>query len=185
MTGPALARAAVPPTVRDSRDSDIAKIQQIYAHHVLNGLGSFEEIPPSIDEIASRRAEVIGHGLPFLIAEGDGRILGYAYAGRFRTRSAYRFSVEDSIYVAPDAQRRGVGRKLLDELIARCTKLGYRQMIAVIGDSANHASIGVHVAAGFAEVARLPGIGFKFGRWVDIIMMQRALGPGQTTLPDR
>jgi phosphinothricin acetyltransferase len=184
MTGPARARAAVPLTVRDSRESDIASIQQIYAHHVLTGLGSFEEIPPSVGEIAGRRAEVIGHGLPYLVAESDGRVVGYAYAGRFRTRSAYRFSVEDSIYVAPEAQRGGVGRKLLDDLIARCTKLGYRQMIAVIGDSENHGSIGVHAAAGFAEVARLPGIGFKFGRWVDIIMMQRALGPGQTTLPN-
>ncbi len=183
MTGPALARAAVPLTVRDSRDSDIAAIQALYAHHVLTGLGSFEEVPPTVDEMARRRADILGHGLPYLVAESAGRLVGYAYAGKFRTRSAYRYSVEDSIYVAPDAQRRGVGRKLLDELMERCTKLGYRQMLAVIGDSANDASIGVHLAAGFSEVARLPGIGFKFGRWVDIVMMQRALGAGQNALP--
>lgn len=185
MTGPALARAAAEFTVRDSRDADTATIQQIYAHHVLTGLGSFEEVPPTADEIARRRAEVVSQGLPYLVAETGGRIIGYAYAGRFRTRSAYRYSVEDSIYVAPEAQHRGVGRKLLDELIRRCTQFGARQMVAVIGDSDNRASIGVHIAAGFSEVARLPAIGFKFGRWVDCVMMQRALGPGQATLPDR
>lgn len=185
MSGPALARAVDPFTVRDSQDADVATIQKIYSHHVLTGLGSFEETPPSLDEIARRRREILSHGLPFLVAESDGRLLGYAYTGPFRPRSAYRYSVEDSIYVAPDAQRRGIGRRMLDELLERCTKLGYRQMVAVIGDSANHASIGVHDAAGFAEVARLPAVGFKFGRWVDIVMMQRALGPGQSTLPER
>jgi len=185
VSGPALARAADPFTVRDAQDSDIAAIQKIYAHHVLTGLGSFEETPPSIDEMAHRRREVVGHGLPYLVAESGGRLLGYAYAGPFRPRSAYRYSVEDSIYVAPDAQRRRIGRRMLDELIERCTKLAYRQMVAVIGDSANHASIGMHQAAGFAHVARLPAVGFKFGRWVDIVMMQRALGPGQSALPDR
>ena len=185
MSGPALAHAVDPFTIRDSRDSDVATIHQIYAHHVLTGLGSFEETPPSLDEIARRRLEILGHGLPYLVAESAGRLLGYAYAGQFRQRSAYRYSVEDSIYVAPDAQRHGIGRRMLDELIERCTALGYRQMLAVIGDSANHASIGVHRAAGFADVARLPAVGFKFGRWVDIVMMQRALGPGQSTLPHR
>lgn len=184
MTRPALARAPVPLQVRASSDADVPAIHEIYAHHVLTGLGSFEETPPSVDEMVRRRAEILGHELPYLVAESGGRIVGYAYAGRFRTRSAYRYSVEDSIYVAPDSQRRGVGRKLLDELIERCTKVGYRQMVAVIGDSANYGSIGVHLAAGFTEVARLPAIGFKFGRWVDSVMMQRALGPGQASLPD-
>ena len=184
MTGPALARAAASFTVRDSRESDVAAIQKIYAHHVLTGLGSFEEAPPSAEEMIRRRAEILHQRLPYLVAESGDRLLGYAYAGLFRTRSAYRYSVEDSIYVAPEAQRLGVGRRLLDDLIERCTKLAYRQMLAVIGDSANSASIGVHQAAGFAEVARLPAIGFKFGRWVDIVMMQRALGPGQSSLPD-
>jgi phosphinothricin acetyltransferase len=159
-------------------------IQAIYAHHVRTGLGSFEELPPALEEMTRRRAEILSHGLPYLTAEQGGAIVGYAYAGKFRPRSAYRYSVEDSIYVAPDAQRQGIGRQLLDELIGRCTKLGYRQMVAVIGDSANHGSIGVHAAAGFAEVAKLPAIGFKFGRWVDCVMMQRPLGPGQSSLPE-
>jgi phosphinothricin acetyltransferase len=169
--------------IREASHTDLPFIQTIYAHHVLTGLGSFEEMPPSVDEMRSRHAEIVAQSLPYVVAEIDGRIIGYAYAGKFRTRSAYRYSVEDSIYVAPEAQRCGIGRQLLDELIARCTKLGYRQMMAVIGDSANHGSIGVHAAAGFSEVARLPAIGFKFGRWVDIIMMQRPLGAGQSTLP--
>ena len=183
MIEPARAHVHEPVQVRDARDADLPAIQQIYAHHVLTGLGSFEESAPTLEEMTGRRAEIVGQGLPYLVAESGGRIVGYAYAGRFRTRSAYRYSVEDSIYVAPDAQRRGIGRKLLDQLIERCTKLGYRQMVAVIGDSANDGSIGVHLAAGFAEVARLPAIGFKFGRWVDSVMMQRPLGAGQTSLP--
>lgn len=170
--------------VRDARDEDMAAIHAIYSHHVLTGLGSFEEVPPPIEEMQRRRVAILNDGLPYVVAEIAGRIAGYAYAGRYRPRSAYRFSVEDSIYVAPDAQRRGVGRAMLQELVARCTTLGYRQMVAVIGDSANYGSIGLHAAEGFAEVARLPAIGFKFGRWVDSVMMQRPLGPGQTTLPD-
>jgi len=185
MTKPGLASVVAPIRIRDSRDADMPAIQAIYAHHVLTGLGSFEETPPSLEEMARRRADILSHDLPYVVADIEGRIAGYAYAGKFRPRSAYRYSVEDSIYVAPDAQRRGIGRKMLDELLERCTRQGYRQMVAVIGDSANFGSIGVHLAAGFAEVARLPAIGFKFGRWVDSIMMQRALGPGQTTLPDR
>lgn len=170
--------------VRDARDADLPAIHAIYTHHVQTGLGSFEEVPPPLEEMQRRRAAILSDGLPYLVAEIGGRIAGYAYAGRFRPRSAYRYSVEDSIYVAPDAQRRGVGRAMLKELVARCTRLGYRQMVAVIGDSANYGSIGLHVAEGFAEVARLPAIGFKFGRWVDSVMMQRPLGPGQTTLPE-
>lgn len=169
--------------VRDSRDDDMPVIQTIYSHHVRTGLGSFEEIPPDVEEMRRRRAVILADQLPYLVAEVDGRVQGYAYAGKFRPRSAYRFSVEDSIYVAPEAGRRGIGRALLAELIERCTRDGYRQMIAVIGDSANYGSIGVHAAAGFAEVARLPAIGFKLGRWVDSVMMQRPLGPGQSTLP--
>jgi L-amino acid N-acyltransferase YncA len=171
--------------VRDASDDDMPTIHGIYSHHVRTGLGSFEEVPPDLEEMRRRRAAILADKLPYLVAEIDGRVQGYAYAGKFRPRSAYRFSVEDSIYVAPEAGRRGLGRALLAELIERCTRDGYRQMIAVIGDSANHGSIGVHAAAGFAEVARLPAIGFKFGRWVDSVMMQRPLGPGQTTLPER
>jgi L-amino acid N-acyltransferase YncA len=174
--------------VRESTDADMARIHKIYAHHVRTGLGSFEEVPPDLDEMIKRRADILARGLPYLVAEIDDPaipdgIAGYAYAGPYRTRSAYRHSVEDSIYTAPEAQRRGVGRALLDELIRRCTAMGYRQMIAVIGDSANHGSIGVHEAAGFKRVALLPAIGLKFGRWVDSVMMQRPLGEGQTTLP--
>lgn len=174
--------------VRESQDSDLPRIHAIYSHHVRTGLGSFEETPPDLAEMARRRAEILARGLPYLVAElADpaipGGIAGYAYAGPYRPRSAYRYSVEDSIYTAPEAQRRGVGRMLLDELIERCTALGYRQMVAVIGDSANQGSIGVHEAAGFKKVANLPAIGLKFGRWVDSVMMQRPLGEGQTTLP--
>lgn len=169
--------------VRDSRDDDMPAIHVIYEHHVRTGLGSFEEVPPDVEEMRRRRAVILGDKLPYLVAEIDGGIAGYAYAGRFRPRSAYRFSVEDSIYVGPDAQRQGIGRALLQELIGRCTLAGYRQMLAVIGDSANYGSIGVHAAAGFTQVAMMPAIGFKFGRWVDSVIMQRALGPGQTTLP--
>lgn len=170
--------------VREARDDDLPEIQAIYAHHVRTGLGSFEELPPPVEEMRRRRAAILADGLPYLVAEIGGRIAGYAYAGRYRPRSAYRYSVEDSIYVAPDALRRGVARALLAELIERCTRLGYRQMVAVIGDSANHGSIGLHAQWGFVEVARLPAIGFKFGRWVDSVMMQRPLGPGQSTLPE-
>jgi phosphinothricin acetyltransferase len=183
----AMPKAAVV-RVRDSQDSDLPRIHAIYTHHVRTGLGSFEETPPDFAEITRRRADILARGLPYLVAEladpaiPDG-IAGYAYAGAYRPRSAYRYSVEDSIYTAPEAQRRGVGRMLLEELIDRCTALGYRQMIAVIGDSANYGSIGVHEAAGFKQVAHLPAIGLKFGRWVDSVIMQRPLGEGQTTLP--
>ena len=173
------------PLVRDARDDDMPAIHAIYVHHVRTGLGSFEEIPPDAEEMRRRRAAILGDQLPYLVAEIDGRIAGYAYAGRFRPRSAYRYSVEDSIYVAPEANRRGIGRALLAELIERCTRAGYRQMIAVIGDSANYGSIGLHAAAGFTQAAHLAAVGFKFGRWVDSVMMQRPLGPGQSTLPER
>jgi phosphinothricin acetyltransferase len=174
--------------VRESQDADLPRIHAIYSHHVRTGLGSFEETPPDLAEMGRRRADILARGLPYLVAElADptipGGIAGYAYAGPYRPRSAYRYSVEDSIYTAPEAQRRGAGRMLLDELIERCTALGYRQMIAVIGDSANYSSIGVHEAAGFKQVAHLPAIGLKFGRWVDSVIMQRPLGEGQTTLP--
>lgn len=174
--------------VRESRDGDLPHIHAIYSHHVRTGLGSFEEIAPDLAEMTRRRADILAKGMPYLVAEIDdpaipGGVAGYAYAGPYRPRSAYRYSVEDSIYTAPQAQRRGVGKALLDELIRRCTALGFRQMIAVIGDSANRGSIGLHEAAGFEKVALLPAIGLKFGRWVDSVMMQRPLGEGQGTLP--
>jgi phosphinothricin acetyltransferase len=169
--------------VRDVADTDLPAIHEIYSHHVRTGLGSFEETPPDLAELARRRAEILSRRLPYLAAEIDGRLVGYAYAGPYRPRSAYRFSVEDSVYVAPDIHRRGVARALLAELIARCTALGYRQMIAVIGDSANRGSIGLHAAMGFREAGRLDAIGFKLGRWVDSVVMQRPLGPGSSSQP--
>jgi L-amino acid N-acyltransferase YncA len=170
--------------VADSREADIPVLAALYAHHVRFGLGSFEEEPPLAAEIARRRTEVLARLLPHLVAaDPAGTVLGFAYASPYRARSAYRFSVEDSIYVAPDAVRRGIGRALLAGLVARCTALGYRQMVAVIGDSANAASIGLHERLGFDRVGLLPTIGFKHGRWVDSVLMQRPLGSGSTTLP--
>jgi phosphinothricin acetyltransferase len=169
--------------VRDSRDADLPAIAAIYGHHVSHGFGSFEEVPPDVTELANRRREILAKGLPYLVAEGNGAVLGYAYASSYRTRSAYRFTVEDSIYVSPEAARRGIGRTLLSALIERCTALGYRQMIAVIGDIGNNGSIGLHQSLGFARAALLPTIGFKRGRWIDCVMMQRPLGPGGGTPP--
>ena len=171
--------------IRESAEADIEAIAAIYAYHVRTGFGSFEEVPPSIEELARRRAEVLARDLPYLVASGrgDADILGYAYASPYRTRSGYRFSVEDSIYVAAGAERRGIGRALLGRIIERCTASGYRQMVAVIGDNGNVGSIGLHAQLGFHQVGILPAIGFKHGRWVDSVLMQRALGPGNTTLP--
>ena len=172
--------------VRDSRDDDLPTIAAIYAHHVMHGFGSFEETPPGVDELHRRRAEILNKGLPYLVAsEPRGQVVGYAYASPYRTRSAYRYSIEDSIYVAPHAVRRGVGRVLLSALLERAAALGFRQMVAIIGDSGNLPSIGVHRALGFREVGRLASIGFKRGRWVDGILMQRALGDGDSTSPTR
>lgn len=169
--------------VRDSRPEDLPAIQAIYAHHVLTGLATFEEVPPDVEEMGRRRADVLGRGLPYLVAEEDGRVLGYAYAGPYRLRSAYRFAVEDSIYIDPAAVGRGLGVALLSAVVEAATAAGCRQMIAVIGDSANAASIGVHRRLGFEHVGVLRAVGFKFGRWVDSVLMQRTLGPGAETLP--
>lgn len=170
--------------VRESRTDDLARIQVIYAHHVLNGLASFEEEAPDVEEIGRRRADVLARGLPHLVAERDGLVLGFAYAGPYRLRRAYRYTVEDSIYVAEDCRGLGVGRALLSDLIERSMTAGCRQMIAVIGDSGNAASIGLHARLGFTETGVLRSVGFKFGRWVDSVLMQRPLGPGDGTLPE-
>ena len=162
-------------SVRDARISDLPAILEIYGHHVLNGAGSFEETPPDPEAFAARYADIIDHNLPYLVAEAADGIEGFAYAGRFRTRAAYRFTVEDSIYVAPNSSGRGVGRALLTELIARCTGLGYRQMVAVVGDSANAGSIRLHESLGFRMVGTLERVGFKHQRWVDLVLMQRRL----------
>ncbi|HYD44662.1 MAG TPA: GNAT family N-acetyltransferase [Phenylobacterium sp.] len=169
--------------IRPSTPADVEAIAAIYGHHVLTGFGSFEEEPPSIEDMASRREAVVSRGLPWLVAEDAGRVLGYAYAGPFRPRAAYRYTVEDSVYVAPDAQGRGAGRALLTELIAVCETQGLRQMVAVIGDSGNAGSIALHRALGFTDIGVGQGFGFKHGRWVDIVWMQRALNGGTTSLP--
>jgi L-amino acid N-acyltransferase YncA len=169
--------------IRPSREGDVAEIAAIYGYHVLHGLASFEEVPPDIDELASRRRDILARGLPYLVAERSGRVLGYCYAGPYRTRSAYRFTVEDSIYINQTEAGRGLGRALLATLLDRCTELGYRQMVAVIGAGDTWPSIRLHAALGFTQAGVLPAVGFKFGRWVDIVLMQRALGPGKTSAP--
>jgi phosphinothricin acetyltransferase len=171
--------------VRPARSDDLPAIHSIYAHHVLHGLASFEEQPPSLDELTRRWRDVVERGLPYLVAEYGVDIAGYGYCAPYRARSAYRHALEDSIYIRHDMTGRGVGRKLLDQLIRQCEGLGYRQIIAVIGDSANAASIGVHAACGFLRVGTLRSVGFKFGRWVDSVLMQRSLGAGDNRLPDR
>lgn len=172
------------PTLRDAQPDNASAIQEIYAEHVLTGLASFEEVPPDSSEMLRRMEEIRSAGLPYLVAELDGAVRGFAYASPFRNRSAYRYTVEDSVYVASDALHRGVGKALLGAIIERCTMLGYRQMIAVIGDSANDASIGLHAHLGFTMSGTMPAVGYKFGRWVDSVRMQRALGPGASIQPD-
>lgn len=164
--------------VRLADSSDIEAIRAIYAHHVLNGLASFETDPPDSAEMSRRHAQINEAGFPYLVAVNAGSVIGYAYASPFRTRAAYRFTVEDSVYVAPEFQGRGAGRMLLTELIRRCTAQGLHQMLAVIGDSGNLSSIGVHRACGFEHVGVMTQIGRKFDRWVDVVIMQRALSAG-------
>ena len=178
-----MSAAAVPGVVlRDAADSDVAAIAAIYAHHVRFGLGSFEEEAPSLEDIAQRRAAVVARSLPFIVAAIGDRVVGYAYANPYRPRSAYRYALEDSIYVAADCTRRGIGRALLARLIDICAAQNYRQLVAVIGDSANTASIRLHEELGFTRIGVLPAIGFKHGRWVDSVLMQRPLGQGAMTL---
>jgi len=172
------------PLIRPTRDEDVAAITAIYAHHVLHGLASFEEVPPPAEEIGRRRAAILEHGLPYLVAERGGRVVGYSYAGPFRPRVGYRYTVEDSIYIDAGEVGRGIGRLLLQPLLDRCTELGYRQMVAVIGGRETIASIRLHEALGFSHMGTLDAVGFKFGRWVDTVLMQRALGPGSTTSPE-
>ena len=170
--------------IRPSTAADVEAITRIYAWHVLNGTGTFEIEPPDRLEIERRRADVLAKGLPWLVLESAGAVAGYAYAGPFRPRPAYRFCVEDSVYLAPESAGRGFGRLLLAELLARCEALGARQMLAVIGDSANAASIGVHRALGFAPAGTLRAAGWKFDRWLDVVLMQRPLGRGDASPAD-
>jgi phosphinothricin acetyltransferase len=170
--------------IREAADADIQAITAIYGHAVRHGLASFETEAPDEAEIARRRAAVVSLGLPYLVAElPDAGVVGYAYAGPYRPRPAYRFSLENSIYIAPDRQGAGIGRALLPALIERAEALGYRQMIAVIGDSANHASIRLHARCGFVHIGVLPSVGWKHGQWLDTVLMTRPLGPGAAQPP--
>ena len=169
--------------IRPAKTSDIPAITRIYAHAVAHGTASFELTAPDEAEMAQRMKAVLDGKFPYLTAEFDGQVAGYAYASLYRTRPAYRFTLEDSVYVAPEMQRRGIGMALLRKLIEICTALGYRQMIAVIGDSNQAASIGIHKACGFTDAGNLRNVGWKFGRWLDTPLMQLTLGPGATTAP--
>ena len=176
MTAPSL-------LIRPSTAADLPALTAIYAWNVAHGTGTFELEAPDQAEMARRRDDVLSKGLPWLVAERAGQVLGYAYANHFRPRRAYRFCLEDSIYLADDARGQGVGRLLLAELLARCEAAGARQMLAVIGDSANAGSIGVHRALGFEHTGLLRSAGWKFGRWLDVVLMQKALGPGDRSEP--
>jgi phosphinothricin acetyltransferase len=170
--------------IRPATEADLPAITGIYDHAVRTGTATFELIPPDLAEMTRRFGALRDGGFPYLAAELDGAVVGYAYAGPYRPRPAYRFTVENSIYLAPAAHRRGIGIQLLQRLIAECEARGYRQMIAVIGDSANAGSIGVHTRAGFQMIGTHPSVGLKFGRWLDTVMMQLALGAGDTTIPE-
>lgn len=170
--------------VRPSTPQDVGALTAIYGHHVLNGLGTFEEVPPSAEDMAARRLVIVERGLPYLVAQDEGRVLGFAYAGPFRPRAAYRYTVEDSVYVAPDATGRGVGKAVLSAVIEACEAFGIRQVVAVIGDSGNAGSIGLHTSLGFEPAGIGKGFGWKHGRWVDIVWMQKALNGGDATAPD-
>jgi phosphinothricin acetyltransferase len=172
-----------PLLIRPSTPDDLPAITAVYGWNVENGTGTFEIEPPTLADMGKRREDVLSKGLPWLVAEQDGRVLGYAYANHFRPRLAYRFALEDSIYLAEDAQGQGIGKLLLAELIARCESLGARQMLAVIGDSANAGSVGVHRALGFSDLGVMKSVGWKFNRWLDVVLMQRSLGPGDGVAP--
>lgn len=172
------------PAIRSATPADIPAITEIYAEAVRHGTATFELEPPDAGEMRRRFDALHAGNFPYLVAETNGRITGYAYAGPYRPRPAYRFTVENSVYLSPASHRRGIGLALLNELIAQCAARGYRQMIAVIGDSANAGSIGVHARAGFDMIGTHPNVGFKFGRWLDTVMMQRALGEGGRATPE-
>jgi phosphinothricin acetyltransferase len=169
--------------IRPTTEADLSAITEIYEHAVRHGTATFELIPPDLAEMTRRFRSLTDGSYPYLVAAIEGEVAGYAYAGPYRPRPAYRFTVENSIYLRPAIHRRGIGLRLLQRLIEECEQRGYRQMIAVIGDSANAGSIGVHRACGFQMIGTHPNVGLKFGRWLDTVMMQRALGAGATTIP--
>ena len=169
--------------IRPATEADLPFVTEIYEHAVRYGTATFELIPPELTEMTRRFEVLMADGFPYFTATLEGRVIGYAYAGAYRPRPAYRFTVENSVYLQPAIHRRGIGLQLMQRLIADCETCGYRQMIAVIGDSANAGSIGVHTKTGFQMIGTHPDVGLKFGRWLDTVMMQRALGEGATTLP--
>jgi len=171
-------------TIRPSHDDDVEAITAIYAHHVLHGTGTFETEPPTTADMAARRADVLSKNLPYMVAERDGELLGFAYCNWFKPRPAYRFSAEDSIYLAENARGQGLGTKLLAALSEAAESVGVRKLIAVIGDSANGGSIGVHRSQGFAHVGVLKDCGWKFGEWRDVVLMEKVLGEGSSTRPE-
>ena len=171
------------PEIRIAAEADLAVVAAIYQHAVLYGTATFELVPPDLAEMTRRFRALIDGGFPYLVAALDGAVVGYAYAGAYRPRPAYRFTVENSIYLDPAIHRRGIGMKLMRRLIEDCESRGYRQMIAVIGDSANAGSIGLHAACGFQMIGTHPNVGLKFGRWLDTVMMQLSLGEGADTMP--
>jgi phosphinothricin acetyltransferase len=171
------------PEIRPATEADLALVTEIYDHEVRYGTATFELIPPDLAEMTRRFKALMDGGFPYFVAEADGRVIGYAFAGPYRPRPAYRFTVENSVYLQPAIHRRGIGLQLLQRLIAESTQRGYRQMIAVIGDSANAGSIGVHTRCGFQMIGTHPKVGLKFGRWLDTVMMQLALGDGGATIP--
>lgn len=169
--------------VRDASDNDMPAVQAIYAHHVIHGTASFELNPPTLEQMRQRHADIHAHGLPFLVAERDGELVGYGYATLYRPRPAYRFTVEDSVYVREDMSGLGIGQALLSKVIERCIEGGRRQMVAIIGNSENLASIRLHERQGFRTVGVFESVGFKHGRWLDTVIMQRELGEGAGSTP--
>jgi L-amino acid N-acyltransferase YncA len=175
--------AASAPCVRDAQPADMAAVQAIYAHHVLHGRATFEEVPPTQDDFLARRAAVLAAGLPWLVADVDGEVAGYCYAVPYRPRPAYRHTIEDSVYVAHDRAGRGIGRALLASLIERCEQGPWRQLLAVVGNSGNAGSLALHESLGFQQVGVLRSVGFKLGAWTDTVLMQRPLGAGDAGQP--
>jgi phosphinothricin acetyltransferase len=173
------------PEIRPATEADLPFITEIYEQAVCYGTATFELTPPDLAEMVRRFRALMDGGFPYLVAVIDGEVIGYAYAGPYRPRPAYRFTVENSIYLKPASHRRGVGLSLMQVLLAECEKRGYRQMIAVIGDSANAGSVGLHARCGFQMIGTHPNVGLKFGRWLDTVMMQLTLGAGAGTVPER
>jgi len=172
-------------TIRDVAKDDLPAIRDIYAHHVLHGLASWEEVPPDLEEITRRCDAILADGFPYRVAVRDGAVVGYAYASKYRPRPAYRNTVENSIYVDENVRGGGIGTKLLDDLIKVCTDMGFRRMVGIVGDSANAPSIRLHEKAGFEMVGIIPACGYKADQWLDQVLLHRALGPGEMTPPDK